>query len=105
MISVIGDSIIDIYYHGVMDRRSPESPILIFNQDYTETKQGGSSNVVANLQALGQNPKHYFSTNSTKFRYVCDNTIVFRADKEEYVANTVCNFNLQNGSDTFSCVS
>jgi D-beta-D-heptose 7-phosphate kinase/D-beta-D-heptose 1-phosphate adenosyltransferase len=84
MIAVIGDYIHDIYIHGEVERISPESPIPIFKEKYTETKAGGAGNVDANVKALGDKSVFYYKTNSLKRRYVCDNHIMFRCDVEEY---------------------
>jgi len=96
VICVLGDYIDDVYIYGEMNRRSPESPILIFNEQSKEIRWGGSANVVANLQAFNLDPKHYFSKNSIKTRYVCDNKIVFRSDNDCYVANINFDFDLSN---------
>ena len=86
-IGLIGDFIEDIYVYGNMSRISPESPIPIFEEKNKEAKAGGAGNVKANLEALGSKVVSYFGHNSQKTRFVCDNQIVFRSDKEEYVPN------------------
>lgn len=97
MIVVIGDFISDIYVYGSTNRISPESPIPVFEKDFQETKSGGAGNVVNNLVALGSKVVHYGTNNSTKYRFIVDNHIVFRMDEEQYVANNyVPKFNLKN---------
>lgn len=94
MICVIGDYISDIYVYGDVDRISPESPIPIFKKTREEHRPGGAGNVYANLNALGSSAIMLCSKNSTKYRYVYDNHIMFRADDERYVVNNNMKFKL-----------
>jgi D-beta-D-heptose 7-phosphate kinase/D-beta-D-heptose 1-phosphate adenosyltransferase len=87
-IAVIGDYILDTYIYGEVERMSPESPIPIFLEKYTEQKEGGAANVNANLKALGNKTYFWYEANSVKKRYICDNHIMFRADFEEYTPYT-----------------
>lgn len=50
---LLGDSCLDIYQFGTVDRLSPEAPIPIFVPQHQYTKPGMASNVKANLEALG----------------------------------------------------
>lgn len=84
MITVIGDYIKDIYVYGNVNRISPESPIPVFSEVSREIRDGGAGNVLNNIAALGTNVKKYFSYNSVKTRYVCNNHILFRSDDENY---------------------
>lgn len=52
-ILLIGDSCIDEYVYGVVDRLSPESPIPILKQTNKESKSGMAANVKENLETLG----------------------------------------------------
>lgn len=52
-ILLIGDSCIDEYQYGVVDRISPEAPVPVFNLSHTESKPGMAANVKINLEALG----------------------------------------------------
>jgi len=85
MITVIGDYITDKYIYGEVSRISPESPIPIFNQIYTEYRAGGAGNVDANLKSLGNDTVLYSDliNPSIKTRYVCDNHIMFRSDDDK----------------------
>lgn len=96
MIAVIGDFILDEYVYGEMSKISSESPIPIFQELYSEFRDGGSGNVAANLRAFGEEVKHFhdFRHKPVKRRYVCNNHIVFRADIEEYLPNGNINFDL-----------
>ena len=50
---LIGDSCIDEYVYGTVDRISPEGPVPVLKQIRRETKAGMAANVKANLEALG----------------------------------------------------
>lgn len=98
MICVIGDLIEDIYIYGSVNRISPESPIPVLDIDTWESRPGGCGNVIANLEAFGHEVLQYSSKNSIKYRYVADNQIVFRADKEFYVQNNQIDFELNSAT-------
>lgn len=55
-IMVIGDSMIDSYLRGNVDRISPESPVPVVDIRETEHRLGGAANVAANLKAVGVKP-------------------------------------------------
>jgi D-beta-D-heptose 7-phosphate kinase/D-beta-D-heptose 1-phosphate adenosyltransferase len=101
MITVIGDYIKDIYVYGNVTRISPESPIPVFNEVSREIKDGGAGNVLNNISALGSSVKKYFSYNSVKTRYVCNNHILFRSDDENYQPTKFKNLDL---TDSKICV-
>lgn len=96
MISVLGDYIEDIYIFGKVDRISPESPNVIFENIRTAVKEGGAGNVYNNLAALGESAQLFCSKNSKKTRYVCDNYIMFRADEEIYEINEKTDFDINS---------
>lgn len=50
---LIGDSCIDRYHYGTVERISPEAPVPIFKVLKTENKNGMSLNVKENLLGLG----------------------------------------------------
>jgi D-beta-D-heptose 7-phosphate kinase/D-beta-D-heptose 1-phosphate adenosyltransferase len=52
-ILLIGDSCIDEYQYGTVDRISPEAPVPIFKFDRSEEKPGMVYNVRNNLEKLG----------------------------------------------------
>ena len=56
-ILVIGDIMLDTYYHGDVKRISPEAPVPVFRKKSERSVPGGSANVAANLFAAGQNVK------------------------------------------------
>lgn len=52
-ILVIGDIMLDRYWHGLTRRISPEAPVPIVEIDNIEEKPGGAANVAMNIRALG----------------------------------------------------
>lgn len=52
-ILLLGDSCLDIYQFGTVDRLSPEAPIPIFVPQHQYSRPGMANNVKANLEALG----------------------------------------------------
>jgi len=85
---LIGDSCIDQYIHGSVERLSPEAPVPILKQ-FRETKNPGmAANVRSNLEALGCDVD--FITNSetiVKTRYIDDRTgyNLLRVDQENKI--------------------
>ena len=53
---IIGDSMIDAYLWGEVNRTSPEAPVPIVEVKKHENRLGGAANVALNLKALGANP-------------------------------------------------
>jgi len=52
-ILVVGDVMLDRYWHGPADRVSPEAPVPVINVQHTEHRPGGAANVALNLVSLG----------------------------------------------------
>ena len=50
---VVGDLILDKYYHGHCSRLSPEAPVPVVDVERLEQRPGGAANVAMNLCALG----------------------------------------------------
>ena len=50
---VLGDVMLDRYWHGATTRISPEAPVPIVHVTDTEARAGGAANVAANISALG----------------------------------------------------
>jgi D-beta-D-heptose 7-phosphate kinase/D-beta-D-heptose 1-phosphate adenosyltransferase len=59
-ILLVGDTGIDIYQYGSVDRISPEAPVPVFKHSHAKDKPGMASNVYTNLQALGCDVTHKF---------------------------------------------
>lgn len=85
-ILVIGDSCLDIFRYGKINRLAPEAPIPIINPEYEKITSGMAGNVVRNMEAL--NFEVDFITNSSeirKIRYICSkyNQLVLRVDEND----------------------
>lgn len=50
---VIGDCMLDRYWHGEVSRISPEAPVPVVEIERIEDRPGGAANVAANIRALG----------------------------------------------------
>lgn len=50
---VVGDSMLDRYWDGSVDRVSPEAPVLVLNVEREFARAGGAANVALNLVDLG----------------------------------------------------
>ena len=55
-IIIIGDSMVDSYVLGKINRNSPEAPVPIVDIQKEEVKLGGAANVALNIQSLGMKP-------------------------------------------------
>lgn len=69
-ITLIGDTCIDEYQYGTVDRISPEAPIPVFVPKHTDVKSGMGSNVKENLLALGMNVSSFLGDPSKKKRLI-----------------------------------
>lgn len=58
-IKIIGDLIIDIWCEGIMQKKSSEAPIKIYQTDNTKYSLGGAGNLCLNLNALGVDFKFF----------------------------------------------
>ena len=52
-LAVIGDSMVDRFLWGRVDRISPEAPVPVVKLQRETVKLGGAANVAANIRALG----------------------------------------------------
>lgn len=50
---VVGDVMLDSYWHGVANRISPEAPVPVVRIEQEEVRVGGAGNVALNVAALG----------------------------------------------------
>jgi len=50
---VVGDVMLDRYWHGPTSRISPEAPVPVVHVDQVEDRPGGAGNVALNIAALG----------------------------------------------------
>lgn len=81
---LIGDSCIDEYHYGSVDRLSPEAPVPIFVSKRVETKRGMAANVEENLKRLGVHVQSYFGADSIKTRMIDEKSKqhILRIDKD-----------------------
>jgi D-beta-D-heptose 7-phosphate kinase/D-beta-D-heptose 1-phosphate adenosyltransferase len=83
---VIGDSCIDIFRYGKVNRLAPEAPVPIIIPEKETSNPGMAGNVVKNIEALEHQVD--FITNTTdikKIRYVCSkyNHLLLRVDEND----------------------
>ena len=52
-ILVLGDVMLDRYWHGTTSRISPEAPVPVVKVEELEESPGGAANVALNIAALG----------------------------------------------------
>ena len=50
---VVGDVMLDRYWHGATSRISPEAPVPVVHVGQSEERAGGAANVALNISALG----------------------------------------------------
>ena len=50
---VVGDVMLDSYWHGTSTRISPEAPVPVVDIAHSEERIGGVGNVALNLASLG----------------------------------------------------
>lgn len=55
-ILVVGDSMLDRYWHGTVERMSAEAPVPVLDVTREEDRLGGAANVALNLKTLGGAP-------------------------------------------------
>jgi bifunctional ADP-heptose synthase (sugar kinase/adenylyltransferase) len=85
---LIGDSCVDEYIYGTVDRISPESPVPVLRQTRKETKAGMAANVKANLEALGCEVDFITNLeNIVKTRYIDERSgyHLLRVDQEDAI--------------------
>jgi len=69
-ILLIGDTCVDVYQYGTVDRLSPEAPVPVFVPTHKEEREGMGGNVALNLKALGCNVNLLCGHRSIKTRLV-----------------------------------
>lgn len=73
-ILLIGDSCVDEYQYGVVDRISPEAPVPILKFQNKFTRPGMASNVKQNLEAIGCDVNFITREPSLKIRLMDERT-------------------------------
>lgn len=69
-IILIGDDCQDYYQYVTVDRISPEAPVPVCVNQYTEQKPGMAGNVKSNLENLGCHVKFYSGAMGSKTRII-----------------------------------
>lgn len=54
---VVGDVMLDRYWHGLTSRISPEAPVPVVKVETIEERPGGAANVAMNVASLGANSR------------------------------------------------
>ena len=54
---VVGDAMLDRYWHGRVDRISAEAPVPVLTVSSEEDRLGGAANVALNVRTLGGDPR------------------------------------------------
>lgn len=54
---VVGDVMLDRYWHGQANRISPEAPVPVVKVNMVEERPGGAANVAMNIASLGANSR------------------------------------------------
>lgn len=67
---LIGDSCIDYYHYGQVNRISPEAPIPIFDIEYSDFKSGMAANVLSNLDNFKIDTVFHSQFVEKKHRYI-----------------------------------
>ena len=83
---VIGDSCLDVFRYGKVERLAPEAPIPIITPEREESNPGMAGNVVRNIKALGHTADIITNLNEIKkIRYVCSkyNHLLLRIDEND----------------------
>lgn len=55
-VMVVGDVMLDRYWHGPTSRISPEAPVPVVKVNTVEDRPGGAANVAMNIASLGAVP-------------------------------------------------
>jgi bifunctional ADP-heptose synthase (sugar kinase/adenylyltransferase) len=83
---VIGDSCLDVFRYGEVNRLAPEAPVPIIIPESETSNPGMASNVVRNLEALGYQVDIITNKREIKkIRYVCSkyNYLLIRVDEND----------------------
>lgn len=84
---VIGDSCIDKFIYGNVNRICPEAPVPIFQPSYETSNQGMAANVANNLKSLGLSVDLVTNKNKIlKTRYIDDKSgqMLIRIDEQDF---------------------
>ncbi|MDD5191836.1 MAG: D-glycero-beta-D-manno-heptose 1-phosphate adenylyltransferase [Candidatus Nanoarchaeia archaeon] len=69
-IAVIGDIMLDNFIYGIVDRVSPEAPVIIVKETGSDCKLGGAANVAANISSLNGKVSLFGYTGDDEYRKI-----------------------------------
>lgn len=100
-ILVIGDSCMDVFIRGKVDRLCPEAPVPVINPNKTESNWGMAGNVHQNVLSLAPGSKVIFITQDnkiTKTRYVDETSgyILLRVDENDKTTKSITASDLES---------
>jgi bifunctional ADP-heptose synthase (sugar kinase/adenylyltransferase) len=83
-ILLVGDTCVDQYVYGHIDRLSPEAPVPVFVPEHEETRRGMAGNVEENLKSLGCTVQLLTIKGSVKTRFIDarSNQHIMRLDQD-----------------------
>lgn len=93
-ILVVGDLMLDRYWHGSTSRISPEAPVPVVRVDEIEERPGGAGNVALNIAALG--------SQSTVMGLTGDDEAATALEKRLHISNVNCSFTKLNNHSTIT---
>ncbi len=72
---VVGDIMLDRYWHGATSRISPEAPVPVVKVDTIEDRPGGAGNVALNVASLGAHACLVGMTGADEASYALEQTL------------------------------
>ena len=91
---VVGDLMLDRYWHGPTSRISPEAPVPVVHVDEIEERPGGAGNVALNIATLG--------SQCTVIGLTGDDEASVALEKRLLTSNVNCSFTKLPGNSTIT---
>ena len=91
---VVGDVMLDRYWHGGTSRISPEAPVAVVKVQNTKDSPGGAGNVALNLASLG--------SAASLVGIVGDDAVGRELETSLNAAGVLCDFHRANGKPTIT---
>jgi len=91
---VVGDAMLDRYWHGGVERISPEAPVPVVAVTRADERPGGAANVARNVSALGARCRLFSITGDdteadTLERLLCAEQIECTLHRDKLISTTV----------------
>jgi D-glycero-beta-D-manno-heptose-7-phosphate kinase len=85
---VIGESCLDVFVYGQVERLAPEAPVPVFNKERIATNPGMASNVFENLKSMGCDAELYtneawYVIKKTRYVETKSNHMLLRVDEAD----------------------